>query len=85
MEHRTLIEGESYEFYTWNRGKHQELENGNFLISSTVQGRAFEVAPDGTVTFDFHNIFSEEHGSLLITEARFLSPDYFYELPECKS
>lgn len=84
MERRTLIDGADYGFYSWMRGKHQELPDGSVLITSSQQGRVFEVAPNGTVTFDFHNTFSEEHGALAVSEARFLSPDYFQELPKCE-
>ena len=84
MERRTLIDGTDYDFYTWHRGKHEELPDGTMLITSPQQGRVFEVAPDGTVTFDFHNSFSEEHGPLGVSEARFLSPGYFRELPKCE-
>ncbi len=84
MERRTLIDGADYDFYTWHRGKHEELPDGTMLITSPEQGRVFEVAPDGTVTFDFHNSFREERGPLSVSEARFLPPDYLQELPECE-
>ncbi|MCZ6490432.1 MAG: aryl-sulfate sulfotransferase [Acidobacteria bacterium] len=84
MERRILVDGADYDFYSRIRGKHQELPDGSFLITSSGQGRVFEVAPDGTVTFDFHNPFSEEHGALSVSEARFLPPGYFQELPTCE-
>ena len=85
MERRTLIDGADYGFYTRIRGKHQELSDGSILVTSPLQGRVFEVSPDGTVTFDFHNSFSEEHGALGVSEARFLSTTFFRELPKCEN
>ena len=83
MDFRTLNDGKKEDFYTWHRGKHQELPSGSILITSTQQGRAFEVATNGAVTFDFHNVFSEEHGSLSVSEAYFVDPNYFRDLPDC--
>jgi len=82
---RTMVDGAEYDFYTRHRGKHQELPDGTMLITSSQQGRVFEVAPDGRVTFDFHNRFSEEHGALAVSEARFVPPDFFEELPTCEN
>lgn len=83
MDYRTVVAGEDYDFYSWHRGKHQELPTGHMLVTSAAQGRAFEVAPDGQITFDFLNLYTPEHGALALSEARFLPPDYFEELPTC--
>lgn len=65
------------------RGKHQVYANGTILITSTQQGRAFEMSPTGQITFDFHNRFSNEHGNFTISEARFLPLTYFSKRPTC--
>lgn len=83
MEHRTLIDGDDYDFYAWRRGNHQELPGGDILIVSSEQGRVFEVAPDGNVTFDFHNFYDSEDTALAISEAVFLDEGYFQNLPQC--
>jgi len=83
MRSRILVDGAKYDLYSWAQGNHDVLPGGGVLIASSLQGRAFEVAPDGRVTFDFHNIYSAEAGTLLLSEARFLPPDYFQPLPDC--
>lgn len=47
-------------FYTDIMGKHQWLENGNLLLTETKTGRAFEIAPDGAVVWDYHNVVGDE-------------------------
>ncbi len=83
MSSRVLVDSAKYDFYGWAQGNHDLLPNGHVLIASALQGRAFEVSPDGKVTFDFHNIYNAEAGSLYLSEALFLPPDYFRQLPEC--
>ncbi len=83
MTVRRALEGGRYDFYTWNRGKHQRYSGGGFLITSSAQGRVFEVSPDGSVTFDFRNVYGSNGKSLVLSEARFLPVDYFHEVPEC--
>ncbi len=80
---RIILDGSDYDFYSWHRGKHQQLPDGHLLVTSTAQGRVFEVAPDGEVTFDFLNLYTPDRGALTVSEARFLPPDYFEELPSC--
>lgn len=84
MERRTLVDGAEHDFYTWHRGKQQELDDGSILVTAADQGRVFEVSADGRVTFDLHNLYSSEHGALALSEARFLPQSYFRELPSCK-
>jgi hypothetical protein len=83
MTSRVLVDGARHDFYTWHRGKHQELPGGHMLITSPQQGRVFEVASDGAVTFDFHNFYDDGKRSLVVSEGLFLPPDYFRELPSC--
>ena len=79
-----IIKGSDYDFYTRSRGKHQKLSNGNFLISSTRQGRAFEVDTDGDIVFEFINTYKEsDEEILLLSEARYFPSDYFNNLPVC--
>ncbi len=84
MESRRILNGERYSFYTWHRGKHQQLDSGHLLVTSAAQGRVFEAAPDGSLTFDFLNLYAPEHGALVLSEARFLPADYFEDLPTCE-
>ena len=92
FKHRVLLDGEKYNFYTWIQGKHQRLPNGGLLVTSSQQGRVFEVDGEGNITFDFLNIYAEdkakkaykgEKGMLILSEARFLPTNFFGELPQC--
>lgn len=90
MNHKVVVDGEKFHFYSSIRGKHQLEQNGGYLITSSNQGRVFEVDPEGSVTFEFHNLygFTDRNGNLdekylVVSEARFLPEDYFKELPVC--
>ena len=79
----TVVAGDEYDFYSWRRGKHQELPNGNWLVTSAEQGRAFEVGTDGQVQFEFLNHFDDRR-LLTIAEALWLPTDYFSDVPDCE-
>jgi hypothetical protein len=79
---KILLAGSKYDFYSSIRGKHQLLPNGDILVTSTQQGRVFEVDQDGKITFDFVNIY-EKGKNLLVSEAILLPLDYFGDLPSC--
>jgi Arylsulfotransferase (ASST) len=57
----TKERGWSYEgddehpFYTRTCGTNQRLPGGNTLITESDNGRAFEVAPDGTIVWEYYN------------------------------
>lgn len=82
-KHRVALDGKPYDFYTWWRGKHQPLPGGGLLVISSDQGRVFETDAEGNVTFEFINRYAENNQTLAISEARFLAPDFFKELPQC--
>ncbi len=63
-------------FYTWRRGKHQILPNGNLLLTEAEHGRVFEAAPDGEIVWDRHMAWDAEL-NLIVTEARHVDPDFF--------
>lgn len=42
-------------FYSELRGAVQRLENGNTLLTESERGRAFELAPDGALVWEFRN------------------------------
>ena len=67
-------------FYTWQRGKHQVLPNGNILITETERGRIFEVAPDGGLVWE-RDMGWDADRNLIVTEARHVRPDFFPEGP----
>lgn len=82
-EYKIIVEGTEYEFYTWHRGKHQLVPNGGVLITSSAQGRVFEVDGEGKITFEFLNTYGGKNEYLSLSEARFLPKDFFKELPQC--
>jgi outer membrane protein assembly factor BamB len=43
------------DFYSWECGSNQRLPNGNTLITESDRGKAFEVAPDGTIVWKYLN------------------------------
>ncbi len=83
-QHHVIVDGKKYNFYTWWRGKHQMLPNDGFLITSTDQGRAFELDADGEITFEIINSYKKGKEYLAISEARFLPRSYFTALPQCR-
>ncbi len=79
----TVLDGGDYDFFTINRGKAQEYE-GDLIVTSSKQGRVFEVDPTGQVVFDFVNTYDDSEGlRALVSEAIALPVDYFEEFPTC--
>lgn len=62
--------------YTYERGKHQRLENGNVLIAESSSGRVIEVDPNGRVVWEFINRF-DATSVAIVTDAHRYQPDYF--------
>ena len=83
-EHRILLEGEKYDFYTWWRGKHQIMPTGGVLTTSSDQGRVFETDAKGNITFEFINTYKKNQEYLVVSEALFLPSSYFKALPQCE-
>ena len=55
-------------FYTSTCGSNQRLPNGNTLITESDNGRAFEVAPDGTIVWEFVSPYrAGKDGELIAT------------------
>lgn len=70
-------------FYSWRRGKHQVLPNGNILVTEAERGRIFEASPDGRLIWEREFPWDEER-NLIVTEARHLPTDFFGETePRC--
>ena len=63
-------------FYSWRRGKHQILANGNVLITEAERGRVFEVTPEGRLVWERNMVFDEQHNHV-VTSATQLRPDFF--------
>ena len=84
-----LVDGAAYDFHTGIRGKHQRLPDGTVAITSAMQGRVFEVAPDGSVPFELVNFRDPATKAevVVVSEAHWLPPDWFdFEtFPECEA
>jgi hypothetical protein len=63
-------------FFTALRGKHQHLANGNVLITSTHEGRAFEVTPEGEIVWQYINRYDATR-TAVISQANRYDRDYF--------
>lgn len=56
-------------------GGAERLPNGNTLITVSATGRILEVAPDGTLLWEYDNVFRDEDGaSRLVFKARKYDP-----------
>jgi hypothetical protein len=56
-------------FVSGSRGTVQRLPNGNTLITSSNQGRVFEVTPDQDVVFEYITPYRNEEGRLAVLRA----------------
>lgn len=52
----TVFDGRKNNFYTRIRGKHQVLDTGALIVTSSQQGRAFEVNRNGDIVFEIINL-----------------------------
>ena len=83
-EVETVFAGsEAVPFYSWQRGKHQMLPNGNVLITESERGRVFEAAPDGNLVWEHERVWDADN-NVVVTEARHLDPGFFRNgAPSC--
>jgi len=65
-------------FYSYRRGKHQILANGNVLITESEMGRVFEAAADGGLVWE-RELDWDADRNLIITSADRLPIDFFEE------
>ena len=63
-------------------GAHQILPNGNWMITSSMQGRVMEVTPEGRIVREYNNLIDETHNAL-VPFAEFLPFDYLTSVPTC--
>ncbi|MEX2409422.1 MAG: arylsulfotransferase family protein, partial [Rhodovibrionaceae bacterium] len=79
MDTEVLFEGgEETPFYSWRRGKFQQLPDGRLLIVESERGRVFMIDAEGELIFEYNNVFDETRNGVL-GAAYFLPPDYFEE------
>ena len=71
-----IYNGSAHDVYSVAKGTHQLLPNGNVLFTSPHQGRVVEITPNGKLVYELVNRYDEEE-ALILTEARWLPPDFF--------
>lgn len=64
-------DGAGERFYTETMGDHQHLPNGNILITESEAGRAFEIAPSGSVVWSYVNRWDDESAALIGRAVRY--------------
>ncbi len=63
---RVVFSGQSAaRFYSQTMGRQQKLDNGNFMIASTREGRALEVSADGRLLWQYFNNIGDGYAGLL--------------------
>ena len=84
---KTLVKGSKHKFFSIINGMHEVTPEDTILVTSSTQGRIFEVDKSGEVLFDFINTYDSEEGQTLhVSNARFLGTDFFAfdDLPRCE-
>lgn len=76
-EHRVAFDGAARgNFYSWRRGRHQHLPNGNIVIAESERGRVIEVNRAGEIVWAFENVYDATRNGL-INDAVVLADDFF--------
>lgn len=63
-------------FYSWRRGKHQVLENGNILVTDAESGRVFEATQNGQLVWERNMIYDADN-NYIVTSAEHLPENFF--------
>jgi hypothetical protein len=78
-ENRVVFDGaERGNFYSWRRGRHQRLPNGNMIIAESEKGRVIEVNRTGEIVWAYENVYDRDRNGL-INDAVVLADDFFEE------
>ncbi|MGB0749865.1 MAG: arylsulfotransferase family protein [Magnetospiraceae bacterium] len=75
-KHQVVIHGEDFHFYSAVNGHHLMTEDGTILITSSMQGRVFEVDPaTQEMLFEFVNAYEWDEGRTLHLSETFVIPE----------
>lgn len=76
--------GTDVQFNSFIMGKHQHLPNGNWQITSPMEGRVIEATDDGHIVREFNNVLDGTFNNI-ITYAEFLPDGYLTQIPSCQN
>lgn len=79
---RDLFYATEANFNSYIMGKHQRLPNGNWMITSPIEGRVIEVTAQGEMVREWNNVIDARYNAI-ITYAEFLPDGYLKTLPVC--
>lgn len=78
LDTRILLHGKDYEFLCMINGRHRLTDAGTLLITSSTQGRVFEVDSAGRVVFEFVNLYdAKKQLSLHVSNAMYFGDESF--------
>lgn len=79
---KVIYSGEKNHFRSAYNGRHQLTEHGTRMITSSLQGWAFEVDESGKTVFSFINTYNKkDKNSLFLSNALHFPVDYFEGKP----
>jgi hypothetical protein len=73
-------DGEGEWFFTNTQGKHQRLENGNFLVAEYYAGRVFEFNAERNIVWQYINVFDEDHAAKISGAERY--PENYFSITD---
>ena len=73
-------DGEGEWFFTNTQGKHQRLENGNFLVAEYYAGRVFEYNAERNIDWQYINVFDEDHAAKISGAERY--PENYFSITD---
>jgi hypothetical protein len=79
---RDMFDGTGLRFDSFIMGKHQRLANGNWMITSTMQGWVLEVTAAGEIVSEFNNLLNDSYNTIA-PYAEHLAPGYLTAVPAC--
>ena len=79
---RDIFADNGPEFDSYIMGTHQRLPNGNWLITSSMEGRVLEVPATGAPVREISNILTDTLNGI-VPNAEFLPKQELPDLPNC--
>lgn len=80
-EAEVVIDGADYNFFSGINGNQERTLDGGLLITSSTQGRFFEVNSDGEIVFEFVNSYDGSAKRTLHVGAAYALPLDFFDGP----